>query len=80
MGKDPNRWALVGWAAYFVPASLVTGILLGLWQRDFVQTIIPLEAHFVTFGDRPTFADVLPLARLVTDDFVRTALTGARRS
>ena len=31
---------------------------------------VPLEAHFPTFGDRPTFADVLPLARLVTDDFL----------
>ena len=31
---------------------------------------VPLEAHFATFGDRPTFADVLPLARLVTDDFL----------
>ena len=31
---------------------------------------MPLEAHFATFGDRPTFADVLPLARLITDDFL----------
>jgi F-type H+-transporting ATPase subunit gamma len=31
---------------------------------------VPLEAHFATFGDRPSFADVLPLARLVTDDFL----------
>jgi F-type H+-transporting ATPase subunit gamma len=31
---------------------------------------LPLEAHFATFGDRPAFADVLPLARLVTDDFL----------
>ena len=34
------------------------------------RTGVPLEAHFATFGDRPTFADVLPLARLVTDDFL----------
>jgi hypothetical protein len=46
VGKDPNRWALVGWAVYFVPASLLTGILLGVWQRSLVQAVIPLEAHF----------------------------------
>jgi len=46
VGKDPNRWALVGWAAYFVPASLLAGILLGVWQRSLVQALIPLEAHF----------------------------------
>ena len=31
---------------------------------------VPIEAHFAGFGDRPTFADVLPLARLITDDFL----------
>jgi F-type H+-transporting ATPase subunit gamma len=31
---------------------------------------VPLEAHFAGFGDRPTFADVLPLARLITDDYL----------
>ena len=31
---------------------------------------VPLEAHFAGFGDRPTFADVLPLSRLVTDDYL----------
>lgn len=31
---------------------------------------VPIAAHFEGFGDKPTFADVLPLARLVTDDFV----------
>ncbi len=31
---------------------------------------VPIEAHFSTFGDRPSFADVLPLARLLTDDFL----------
>jgi len=31
---------------------------------------VPIAAHFEGFGDRPTFADVLPLARLVSDDFV----------
>jgi F-type H+-transporting ATPase subunit gamma len=31
---------------------------------------VPVAAAFEGFGDRPTFADVLPLARLVTDDFL----------
>jgi F-type H+-transporting ATPase subunit gamma len=31
---------------------------------------VPIAAHFEGFGDRPSFADVLPLARLITDDFV----------
>jgi F-type H+-transporting ATPase subunit gamma len=31
---------------------------------------VPIEAHFAGFGDKPTFADVLPLARLVTEDFL----------
>ena len=29
-----------------------------------------MEAHFAGFGDRPSFADVIPLARLITDDFL----------
>jgi F-type H+-transporting ATPase subunit gamma len=31
---------------------------------------VPIEAHFAGFGDRPQFADVLPLARLITEDFI----------
>ena len=31
---------------------------------------VPLEAHFAGFGDRPTFSDIIPLARLITDGFV----------
>src|SRR3954451_79664 len=31
---------------------------------------VPIEAHFNNYGDRPTFADVLPHARLVTDGFL----------
>ena len=30
----------------------------------------PLVAHFDGFGDRPKFADVLPLARLITDEYL----------
>jgi F-type H+-transporting ATPase subunit gamma len=31
---------------------------------------VPIAAHFEGYGDRPTFANVLPLARLITDDFL----------
>jgi F-type H+-transporting ATPase subunit gamma len=31
---------------------------------------VPIAAFFEGFGERPTFADVLPVARLVADDFV----------
>jgi len=46
-------------------------ITVGRKGRDAMRRAgVPLEAHFATFGDRPAFADVLPLARLVTDDFL----------
>jgi len=34
---------------------------------------VPIAAHFEGFGDKPSFADVLPLARLITDDYVAGA-------
>lgn len=34
---------------------------------------VPVAAAFEGFGDRPAFADVLPLARLVSDDFLAGA-------
>ena len=49
----------------------VAVITVGRKGRDAMKrTGVPLEAHFPTFGDRPTFADVLPLARLIRDDFL----------
>jgi F-type H+-transporting ATPase subunit gamma len=49
----------------------LTVVTVGRKGRDAMRrTGVPLEAHFATYGDRPTFADVLPLARLVTDDFL----------
>jgi F-type H+-transporting ATPase subunit gamma len=51
-------------------------ITVGRKGRDAMRRAgVPLEAHFPTFGDRPTFADVLPLARLVTDDFLARTYT-----
>ncbi len=46
-------------------------VTVGRKGRDAMRRAgVPLEAHFATFGDRPTFADVIPLARLLTDDFL----------
>ena len=46
-------------------------VTVGRKGRDAMRRAgVPLEAHFSTFGDRPSFADVLPLARLLTDDFL----------
>jgi F-type H+-transporting ATPase subunit gamma len=46
-------------------------VTVGRKGRDAMRRArVPLEAHFSGFGDRPAFADVLPLARLVTDDFL----------
>jgi F-type H+-transporting ATPase subunit gamma len=45
-------------------------VTVGRKGRDAMRRArVPMEAHFAGFGDRPTFADVLPLARLLTDDY-----------
>ncbi|MCI0346767.1 MAG: ATP synthase F1 subunit gamma [Chloroflexi bacterium] len=31
---------------------------------------MPIAAHFAGFGDKPQFGDVLPLARLISDDYL----------
>ncbi|HLO36032.1 MAG TPA: ATP synthase F1 subunit gamma [Candidatus Deferrimicrobium sp.] len=49
----------------------LTVVTVGRKGRDAMRRArVPLEAHFEGYGDRPTFADVLPLARLITDDFL----------
>jgi F-type H+-transporting ATPase subunit gamma len=46
-------------------------VSVGRKGRDAMRrSRVPIEAHFAGFGDRPTFADVLPLARLITQDFL----------
>ena len=46
-------------------------VTVGRKGRDAMRRAgVPMEAHFAGFGDRPAFADVLPLARLITDDFL----------
>jgi len=49
----------------------LTVVTVGRKGRDAMRRAgVPLEAHFAGFGDRASFADVLPLARLVTDDYL----------
>jgi F-type H+-transporting ATPase subunit gamma len=46
-------------------------VSVGRKGRDAMRRArVPIEAHFAGFGDRPSFADVLPLARLVSDDYL----------
>jgi F-type H+-transporting ATPase subunit gamma len=46
-------------------------VTIGRKGRDAMRRArVPVEAHFAGFGDKPTFADILPLARLVTEDFL----------
>ena len=46
-------------------------VTVGRKGRDAMRRArVPLEAHFAGFGDKPTFADVIPLARLVTDAYL----------
>jgi F-type H+-transporting ATPase subunit gamma len=49
----------------------VEAITVGRKGRDALRRAgVPIAAHFAQLGDRPTFADVTPIARLVTEDFL----------
>src|SRR5512142_2921021 len=49
----------------------ITLVTVGRKGREAMRRArMPIAAHFPGFGDRPTFADVLPLARLITDDYL----------
>ena len=46
-------------------------VTVGRKGRDAMRrAAVPIAAQFEGFGDRPQFADVLPLARLITDDYL----------
>jgi F-type H+-transporting ATPase subunit gamma len=46
-------------------------VAIGRKGRDSLRRMrVPIVAFFLNYGDRPTFADVLPLARLITDDYL----------
>jgi len=52
-------------------APEVEAITVGRKGRDALRrTGIPVVAHFAQLGDRPSFSDVTPIARIVTEDFL----------
>ena len=67
-GTNTIRFALTEAAEFEGHLTVVT---VGRKGRDAIRrTGIPIAAHFNGFGDKPSFADVTPLARLVSDDFL----------
>jgi F-type H+-transporting ATPase subunit gamma len=49
----------------------IDAITVGRKGRDALRRAgVPIAAHFAQLGDRPSFADVTPIARLVTQDFL----------
>jgi len=52
-------------------ATQFEAITIGRKGRDQIRRAgVPIAAHFARLGDRPTFSDVTPVARLVTEDFL----------
>ena len=46
-------------------------VAVGRKGRDALRRMrVPIAAFFLNYGDRPSFSDVLPLARLLTDDYL----------
>jgi F-type H+-transporting ATPase subunit gamma len=49
----------------------IEAITVGRKGRDALRRAgVPIAAHFAQLGDRPSFGDVTPIARLVTQDFL----------
>ena len=49
----------------------ISAVTVGRKGRDALRRAgVPIAAHFAQLGDRPSFADVTPIARLVTEDFL----------
>jgi F-type H+-transporting ATPase subunit gamma len=49
----------------------VEAITIGRKGRDQLRRAgVPIAAHFARLGDRPSYSDVTPIARLVTEDFL----------
>ncbi len=49
----------------------IEAITVGRKGRDALRRAgVPIAAHFAQLGDRPSFADVTPIAKLVTEDFL----------
>lgn len=68
LNTNTVRFALKEILEHEGEAAVVT---VGRKGRDALRRAhLPLKAHFAGFGDRPSFADVTPLTRLITDDFL----------
>ncbi len=68
LNTNTVRFALKEILEHEGEAAVVT---VGRKGRDALRRAhLPLKAHFSGFGDRPSFADVTPLTRLITDDFL----------
>jgi F-type H+-transporting ATPase subunit gamma len=53
------------------PGVEIELITVGRKGRDALRRVgLPIAAHFANPGNRPTFGDVPPIARLVTEDFL----------
>ena len=49
----------------------ISAITVGRKGRDALRRAgVPIAGHFAQLGDRPSFSDVTPIARLVTQDFL----------
>jgi F-type H+-transporting ATPase subunit gamma len=49
----------------------IEAITVGRKGRDALRRAgVPIAAHFTQLGDKPSFGDVTPIARLVTEDFL----------
>jgi F-type H+-transporting ATPase subunit gamma len=68
LNTNTIRFALTEAAEFEGRLSVVT---VGRKGRDAIRrTGLPIAAHFNGFGDKPSFGDVTPLSRLVSDDFL----------
>ncbi len=68
LNTNTIRFALNEAAEFEGRLAVVT---VGRKGRDAIRRSgIPIAAHFNGFGDKPSFADVTPLSRLVSDDFL----------
>ena len=66
------RWTQAKYEAHNGEGPVeVEEITIGRKGRDGLRRAgIPIAAHFPQLGDRPSFSDVTPIARLVTEDFL----------
>jgi F-type H+-transporting ATPase subunit gamma len=63
--------AVLRWVAERASEVEIEAITVGRKGRDALRRAgVPIAAHFAQLGDRPSFSDITPIARLVTEDFL----------